>query len=64
MLSEEMIRKVAAHSENLTDNCIMLTNANEILTRDGIHGKIAPVGQGFGTGRNTAKLRYRKQLEN
>ena len=32
----------------------MLTNANELLTVDGIMGKIAPVGIGFGTGRHTA----------
>lgn len=35
---------------------MMLTNANELLTADGIHGKIASVGVGFGTGRHTAKL--------
>jgi hypothetical protein len=34
----------------------MLTNQNELLTKEGIHGKIAAVGIGFGTGRHTAKL--------
>ena len=59
-LANRMIHKVAGHAENLSNNMIMLTNANEILTKDGIHGKIAPVGQGFGTGRHTANKRYRK----
>lgn len=59
-LADDMIHKVASHHEKLSNNCIMLTNANEILTKDGIHGKIAPVGKGFGTGRHTANKRYRK----
>ena len=63
MLSEEMIRKVASHSKSLSKNCVMLTNANEVLMKDGIHGKIAPVGTGFGTGRHTAHIRLKKSLD-
>lgn len=33
---------------------MMVTNANEVLAKDGIHGRIASVGVGFGTGRHTA----------
>ena len=39
----------------------MVTNANEILMKDGIHGKIAKVGRGFGTGRHTACIRYHRK---
>jgi hypothetical protein len=33
---------------------MLLINASEVLARDGIHGKIAQIGVGFGTGRHTA----------
>lgn len=55
-----MITKVATHSKDLGSNCIMLTNANEVLSKDGIHGRIAPVGKGFGTGRHTANAREKR----
>ncbi len=32
----------------------LVTEANEVLTAQGISGKIAAVGIGFGTGRHTA----------
>jgi len=35
---------------------LLVTNANEILTDKGIHGKIGAVGIGFGTGRHTANV--------
>jgi len=37
----------------VTDDTILLINAAEVLAKDGIHGKIAAVGVGFGTGRHT-----------
>jgi len=49
-----MIHKVAIKHERLSDFTILLTNANEILSKDGIHGRIGGVGVGFGTGRHTA----------
>ena len=36
------------------DDTMLLINASEVLAKDGIHGKIAQVGLGFGTGRHTA----------
>lgn len=39
------------------EDAVLLINANEILARDGIHGKIAQVGIGFGTGRHTESRR-------
>jgi hypothetical protein len=39
----------------------MVTKANEVLAHDGIHGKIAKIGVGFGTGRHTAWCLDRKQ---
>ncbi len=44
-------------------NSILVTNSNEVLASDGIHGKIAQVGVGFGTGRHTAMFRTRLQTE-
>ena len=38
---------------NVDDNTILLINETEVLSKDGIHGKIASVGIGFGTGRHT-----------
>lgn len=34
---------------------MLVTQANEVLAKDGIHGRIASVGVGFGTGRHTAQ---------
>ena len=42
---------------------MLVTNANEVLASDGIHGQIAGVGIGFGTGRHTANLNKRRNLE-
>jgi hypothetical protein len=36
---------------------MILINANEVLAKDGIHGKISEVGVGFGTGRHTESRR-------
>ena len=49
-----MIHKVSVKNERLSNHTIMLTNANEILSKGGIHGRIGNVGVGFGTGRHTA----------
>lgn len=38
----------------INENSMLLINASEVLARDGIHGTIAEVGLGFGTGRHTA----------
>lgn len=40
---------------------MMVTRANEVLAHDGIHGRIASVGRGFGTGRHTANAFYIKK---
>jgi hypothetical protein len=42
---------------------MMVTNANEVLAFDGIHGKIATVGLGFGTGRHTASALARRSYK-
>lgn len=47
--------------KNADKRTVLVTNANEILTSNGIHGKVASVGVGFGTGRHTAAIRYRKR---
>jgi ribosomal protein S28E/S33 len=39
----------------VNNETMLLINASEVLARDGIHGKIAQIGVGFGTGRHTAK---------
>ena len=44
-------KKAAAGENNFR---MLVTNQNEVLALDGIHGKIANVGAGFGTGRHTA----------
>lgn len=38
----------------VNDETMLLINASEVLAKDGIHGKIARIGLGFGTGRHTA----------
>jgi len=38
----------------VNNKTMLLINASEVLARDGIHGKIARIGLGFGTGRHTA----------
>jgi len=44
-----------AHQKSASNEFMMLvTNANEVLAPDGIHGRIADIGVGFGTGRHTA----------
>jgi hypothetical protein len=46
---------------NVDEDAVLLINANEILARDGIHGKIAPIGVGFGTGRHTGARKQPKE---
>lgn len=48
----ELIRKLA-DKKKIEEDSFLLINANEVLARDGIHGKIAEIGVGFGTGRHT-----------
>jgi hypothetical protein len=43
-------------SRDKHDMKMMVTQANEVLAKDGIHGRIASVGVGFGTGRHTANV--------
>ena len=51
----QTIIKRAAGERDISEDCtVMVTNANEVLANDSIHGKIGNVGVGFGTGRNTA----------
>jgi len=49
------MRTLVNYQAEIDNNTIMLINSTEVLTRDGIHGNIAPVGLGFGTGRHTMK---------
>ena len=50
-------KKVAVGDNNFR---MLVTNQNEVLALDGIHGKIANVGAGFGTGRHTASVMGRR----
>jgi hypothetical protein len=51
-----MIKRLS-DKKNVDDDSFLLINANEVLARDGIHGKIAEIGIGFGTGRHTSTRR-------
>jgi hypothetical protein len=35
------------------EDTVLLITSGEVLTKEGIHGPIAPLGIGFGTGRHT-----------
>jgi len=48
-----LIKTLTQGKVNVDDNTILLINESEVLSRDGIHGKISQVGIGFGTGRHT-----------
>jgi F420-0:gamma-glutamyl ligase-like protein len=48
-----LMRKITKGAVNVDDDSILLINATEVLTKDGIHGIIAPIGVGFGTGRHS-----------
>lgn len=48
----QVLKHLTGHKE-VDEDAVLLINANEILAKDGIHGKIAEVGIGFGTGRHT-----------
>ena len=52
----ELIKKLAA-KKKIEEDAFLLINANEVLARDGIHGRIAEIGVGFGTGRHTSVRR-------
>jgi len=45
------------------EDSVLLINASEVLTRDGISGQIATVGVGFGTGRHTMKRKSPSPLK-
>jgi hypothetical protein len=49
------MRTLTNGETQIDEDTILLINAAEVLTRDGIHGHIANVGVGFGTGRHTMK---------
>jgi len=51
-----MIKRLS-DKKAVDDDSFLLINANEVLARDGIHGKIAEIGIGFGTGRHTSTRR-------
>ena len=51
-----MIKRLS-DKKSVDDDSFLLINANEVLARDGIHGKIAEIGIGFGTGRHTSTRR-------
>ena len=53
--STSLIQKLTQNQNMPVSNqTMLLINASEVLARDGIHGKIARIGLGFGTGRHTA----------
>lgn len=52
--ARQLIQALTAYKAPVTDDTILLINAAEVLARDGIHGKIAAIGVGFGTGRHTS----------
>ena len=51
--AKKLIAELTQGKVNVDDNTILLINETEVLAKDGIHGKIASVGIGFGTGRHT-----------
>ena len=62
----EMIKRLS-DKKSVDDDAFLLINANEVLARDGIHGKIAEIGIGFGTGRHTNTRRaeyYHQKTDN
>lgn len=52
----ELIKRLS-DKKNVDNESFLLINANEVLAKDGIHGRIAEVGIGFGTGRHTSTRR-------
>jgi len=58
--AKHLIEKLTKKQSVVTDDTILLINQAEVLAKDGIHGKIAQVGVGFGTGRH---LSLRKSNE-
>lgn len=48
----KLIRQLA--NKDVDSDTILLINSGEVLTKEGIHGTIAPLGVGFGTGRHTS----------
>ncbi len=55
--TQGLIKTLTKNQVTVTEDTILLINAAEVLARDGIHGKIASVGVGFGTGRHTQSRR-------
>jgi hypothetical protein len=49
------MRDLVQGKAEVDQDTIMLINATEVLTKDGICGRIANIGVGFGTGRHTMK---------
>jgi hypothetical protein len=50
-----LIQTLVNSKEPVDPDALLLINDCEVLTKDGIHGKISEVGVGFGTGRHTSK---------
>jgi hypothetical protein len=50
-----LMKSLTKSRASVDQDSVMLINASEILTKTGIHGQIATVGVGFGTGRHTNK---------
>ena len=62
----ELIKRLGG-KESVDDDAFLLINANETLAKDGIRGKIAEIGIGFGTGRHTSSRRaeyYNQKTDN
>lgn len=50
-----LMKTLTKSRASIGKDSVMLINENEVLTKTGIHGQIASVGKGFGTGRHTNK---------
>ena len=57
------IERIANRVQSANNFKMLVTNTHEVLAYDGIHGKIACVGQGFGTGRHTANLQRKRRQQ-
>jgi hypothetical protein len=51
--SINVIRHLTNNTAVVDEDTVLLITSGEVLTKEGIHGPIAPLGIGFGTGRHT-----------
>lgn len=53
--SLKLMSTLINNKTEVNEDTLLLINASEVLTKEGIHGVIAPIGVGFGTGRHLSK---------